>query len=398
MTSRVGQGPLAEVRVIEFPALGPVPFAGMLLADLGAQVIRIDRPEGVDARPPTALERVLTGSDTLARSRQRITLDLKAPQASALVTTLARNADVVLEGFRPGVADRLGIGAAALTAANPQLVYTCVTGWGHIGVLSQVPGHEFTYLSAAGTVAALAPGSVPPLGAVGDLPAGMLAVIGTLAALTERSVSGQGQVVDTSIFDAALLNATIDRFVRTRDGWGPPGTNALDGGSHYYRSYRTSDDRWVSFGAIEAKFHDGMLRGLEIEPASVDQHDSARWPEVSHRIERIIGSEPLQHWVDVFADVETCFAPVLTHEEVAAHPYLGRRMSVVEADGGVAAAPSPQLSRTPPPAPRPVRPAGADTVAVLQAAGLTVEQIGELLRDGVARQATTTPEEEGDGA
>lgn len=321
-------------------------------------------------------------------------MDLKDPRAVAIVTDLARDADIVLEGFRPGVADRLGVGAAVLTALNPRLVYTRVTGWGQDGPQSQSAGHELTYLSAAGTVAALASGTVPPLGSAGDLPAGMLAVIGALAALIERGQSGQGQIVDASIIDAALLNGSIDRFVRTRDNWGAPGTNALDGGSHYYRSYRTSDDRWVSFGALEPKFHTAMLSTLGIDPVSVDQHDASQWTVLSSRIQRIIGERPMGHWVNVFAGVDTCFSPVLTHQEAAEDPHVGRRLSAVETDGIPAPSPSPQLSRTPPPAPRPVSPPGANTVAILKRAGRGPTQIAELLNDGVARQATNASEEE----
>lgn len=392
MTDTGPGGPLAGIQVLELPALGPVPFAGMLLADLGAQVIRIDRPEFVDTSTSNALGRVLTGQDTLARSRQRIALDLKDPLAIKAVTALAATADVVLEGFRPGVADRLGIGAEALTSLNSRLVYTRVTGWGQDGPLAQAAGHELNYLAAAGTVAALAPGSLPPLGSVGDLPAGMLAVIGTLAALTERSQSGRGQIVDASILDAALLNGSIDRFVRTRDDWGPPGNNPLDGGSHYYRSYRASDDRWVSFGALEGKFHDAMLVALGIDPASVDQHDSSRWDVVSAQIEGIIVDRPLAHWVEVFSTVDTCFAPVLSHDEAAADPQVGRSLTAAGADCIPAPRPAPQLSRTPPPAPQPVSPPGSDTAAILRRAGLGPEEIDSLLRSGSARQAASSPQ------
>ena len=390
-------GPLAGISVIALPALGPVPFAAMMLADLGARVIRVDRAGAVGRKPTSALAQVLAGYDTLARSQERVALDLKDPRAVEAVADLARDADVVLEGFRPGVADRLGVGATQLMALNPRLVYTRITGWGQDGPRADAAGHEINYLAAAGTLAALAPGTVPPPGAVGDLPAGMLAVVGTLAALTERSTSGQGQIVDASIIDAALLNLSIDRYVRDRDQWGPPGTNALDGGSHYYRTYRTSDDRWVSFGALEPKFHKAMLVALGLDPGSVDQHDSSQWPQVSARIERIIGEGTMRHWVKVFSTVDTCFAPVLSHEEAAMDAHTGRRLCAVESDGIPAPAPSPGLSRTPALAPHPVSPPGADTVAILERSGRGPADIAVMLGDGAARVATPV-REEGTGA
>jgi alpha-methylacyl-CoA racemase len=392
MDNRQNVGPLAGISVLEFPALGPVPFAAMMLADLGANVVRIDRCEAVNTPCQDALEAVQSGLDTLARSRKRIALDLKDPEAIAIIRALATKADVLLEGFRPGVAERLGLGPDELMTENPQLIYTRVTGWGQDGPLARTAGHEINYLALAGALAASnsgASGPVPPVGYLGDLAGGgMLAVIGALAALAERQRSGLGQVIDASIVDATLLTGSIDRFLRTRDAWGPPGTNALDGGSHFYRCYLTADDRWISFGALEPKFHDAMLRGLDIDPDEVDQFDQSAWPALSERAQAVVETATMQEWIERFEGTDACFAPVLTHEEAATHPQLVARSSLTGPDAGLEPAPAPRLSRTPAPPPGEVAPPGAHTVPILQSVGLAADKIDALLQRGAARHAT----------
>src|SRR3954471_1407500 len=386
-------GPLAGTRVLELPALGPVPFAAMLLADLGPHGARVDRCDTVDLPSADPLDAVLTGRDDLARSRRRIAVDLRRPEGAEVVLDLAGRSDVLLEGFRPGVAERLGIGPEAVSARNPGLVYGRLTGWGQDGPLATEVGHDIGYLALSGVLDGIGTadgGPVAPLGTIGDFAGGaMLAVIGILAALAERTRSGRGQVVDGAILDGVLLTASVDRFLRLRNAWGPRGTNVLDGGSHFYRCYRTADDRWVSFGAVEPRFHDEMLRCLGIDPATVDQYDRGRWPELAARIQAVLATRTRDEWVQRLAGHDVCFAPVLTHEEAAAHPHVVARGALLSGNESPQAAPAPRLSRTPAPPPRPTRPPGADTEAVLRDAGLGADRIAALVAAGVVRQANT---------
>jgi alpha-methylacyl-CoA racemase len=389
----VDRGPLDGIRVLELPALGPVPFAAMLLADLGAEVVRVDRCSAVDAPPATPLDAVLTGADDVGRSRRRIALDLRDPGAVEVALALAERSDVLLEGFRPGVAERLGIGPDVVLERAPGVVYGRLTGWGQDGPLAGEVGHDIGYLALSGALDAIgtpASGPVAPVGYVGDYPGGaMLGVIGVLAALAERSRSGRGQVVDAAILDGVLLTGTVDRYLRTRGGWGPPGTNALDGGSHFYRCYRTADDRWVSFGAVEPRFHDAMLHALGLDPAPVDQYDPAGWPELTARVAAVIGSATRAEWEQRLAGRDVCFAPVLTHQEAAAHPHLVARESFLPAGDSPQARPAPRLSRTPLPAPRPAPPPGAHTAELLAGLDLPAGRVEQLLTSGAARQAVT---------
>lgn len=391
MDQRDTCGPLYGTTVLELPGLGPVPFAGMLLADLGADVVRVDRCEIVDKIPPSALDAVLSGEDTLARGRRRIALDLKDPVAAEIVRKLAANADILLEGFRPGVAERLGLGPDDLLVANPRLIYARVTGWGQDGPLAHSPGHEINYLAVSGTLASTATAGTPPappLGSIGDLPGGgMLAVLGILAALVERAHSGRGQVIDASILDGTLLTGAIDRFVRVGDRWGQPGSNSLDGGSHFYRCYRTADNRAVSFGALEPNFHENMLREFGIDPAEVDQFDETAWPTLSERIQAIVETGTAEQWCERFNGVEACFAPVLTHEEAASHPQVVARSALTRAGEALEPSPAPRMSRTPLPRTRSTSPAGADTALILDQLGISPEVRDRLLSSGSARQA-----------
>ncbi len=385
-------GPLAGTRVLELPAVGPVPFAAMLLADLGADVVRVDRCTAVDTAPADALAAVFDGTDDLGRSRRRIAVDLKNPDGVDVVLLLADRADVLLEGFRPGVAERLGVGPDVALARNPALVYGRLTGWGQDGPLAGQVGHDIGYLATSGAldgIGTVESGPVAPVGVAGDYPSAMLAVIGVLAALSERGRSGRGQVVDASILDSVLLTASVDRFLRTRDGWGARGTNALDGGSHFYRCYRTADDRWVSFGAVEPQFHDEMLRCLGIDPGAVDQYDRAAWPDLSARVQAVIGTATRDEWVARLTDRDVCFAPVLTHQEARLHPHLLARHSFLDGDHPQAT-PAPRLSRTPLPTPRPAPAPGAHTVDLLERLGLSGPRIEQLLDSGAARQAAGT--------
>jgi alpha-methylacyl-CoA racemase len=284
------------------------------------------------------------------------------------------------------------VGPDVVLARNPALVYGRLTGWGQDGPLAREVGHDIGYLATSGAldgIGTVASGPVAPVGVAGDYPSAMLAVIGVLAALSERSRSGRGQVVDASILDTVLLTASVDRFLRSRDGWGPRGTNALDGGSHFYRCYRTADDRWISFGAVEPSFHDEMLRCLGMDPGTVDQYDRAAWPDLSARIQAVISTATRDQWVDRLTGRDVCFAPVLTHQEARRHPHLVARHSFLDADpdGDPAAAPAPRLSRTPMPMPRPAPAPGAHTHDLLEELGLTERRIDQLIASGAVRQA-----------
>jgi alpha-methylacyl-CoA racemase len=364
-----------------------VPFAAMLLADLGADVVRVDRCTSVDAEPADALARVFDGTDDLGRSRRRIAVDLKNPDGIDVVLSLADRADVLLEGFRPGVAERLGVGPDVVLARNPGLVYGRLTGWGQDGPLAGEVGHDIGYLATSGALDGIgteASGPVAPVGVAGDYPSAMLAVIGVLAALSDRSRCGRGQVVDASILDTVLLTASVDRFLRTRDDWGPRGTNALDGGSHFYRCYRTADDRWISFGAVEPQSHDEMLRCLGIEPGAVDQYDRSAWPDLAARIQAVIITATRDEWVARLSDRDVCFAPVLTHQEALLHPHMAARHSFLDGDQ---AAPAPRLSRTRLPTPRPAPAPGAHTQELLEELRVPGERIEQLVASGAVRQA-----------
>ena len=362
----------------------------MLLADLGADVIRVDRCSDVDVPATDALSAMLAGADGLGRGKRRIAVDLTNDDGRALVLGIAVTCDVLLEGFRPGVAERLGLGPDAVRECNPRLVYSRFTGWGQDGPLAHHVGHEIDYLAITGVldgVGTTESGPIAPVGVAGDYPAGMLGVIGVLAALTERTSSGLGQVVDAAIIDGVLLTSMVQRHLRLGDGWGPRGTNVFDGGSHFYRSYRTADDRWVAFGAMEPRFHDEMLHALGIDPTGIDQFAPSTWPELATRIQAVIEGATQAEWIERLSDQDVCFAPVLSAQEASVHPHLSERNCFVDTGRHPQAAPAPRLSRTPPPFPSPTAPAGHHTVELLSSMGIPRATIGQLLDCGAVRQA-----------
>ena len=314
MSVAVSPGPLAGLRVIELDAIGSLPFAAMLLADLGADVVRIDRPDRVGRQPQDVIEAARAGLDHLGRGRRRLALDLKRPEGKNVLLRMVAEVDVFLESNRPGVVERLGVGPDDLLAVNPRLIYGRVSGWGRTGPLADAAGHDITYCALAGVTHTLRPAAggppVQPFAHIGDLGGGgMLLLAGVLAALHERARSGLGQVVDTSILDGAVLLNSLASYVAANSlEHGPPGTNAVDGGSHYYRAYECSDGQHIVFGALEPEFHDRMLRALGIDPTQVDQHDRSSWQDLSRRVADIIGQHPQAHWATVFAATDACFA------------------------------------------------------------------------------------------
>lgn len=345
-------GPLTGIRVVELAGLGPCPHAAMLLADLGADVVRVDRPG-----PASPLSD--PGRDLLLRGRRTVVVDLKAEEGVRQVLELAGRADVLLEGFRPGVAERLGLGPDPCRAANPRLVYGRVTGWGQDGPLAARAGHDLNYLGLTGALAAIGRDGerpVPPLNLVADFGGGsMLLVVGVLAALLERERSGSGQVVDAAMVDGVALLSQMLWSFRAQGAWADArGTNLLDGGAPFYDTYACADGRHVAVGALEPQFYARLLEGLGLAGADLpDQLDRAGWPALRAVFARAFAARSRAAWTSVFAGVDACVTPVVELAEVADEPHLVARGTFVSPGGVQQAAPAPRFSRTPPQQPAP---------------------------------------------
>ncbi|MGV9978338.1 CaiB/BaiF CoA transferase family protein [Micromonospora wenchangensis] len=348
-------GPLAGVRVVELASLAPAPFGCMVLADLGADVLRVDRPGGVG---PGRLSVPTTGP--LHRGRRATALDLKTPAGVADLLRLVERADVLVEAYRPGVAERLGFGPETCRDRNPRLVYARMTGWGQDGPLAARAGHDIDYIALAGALEPLGrPGHRPhaPLNLLGDFAGGgMLLATGVLAALLERERSGLGQVVDAAMVDgSALLTAFLHGMLGAGRWSAPRGGNLLDGGAPFYDTYRTADDRFVAVGALEPAFYAALLTGLGLadDPTLPAQYDQAGWPELRRRFAARFAGRTRDEWTAVFADRDACVTPVLAPTEAHHHPHNAARGTFVEVDGEVQPAPAPRFARTPAPPPRP---------------------------------------------
>jgi alpha-methylacyl-CoA racemase len=378
-----GTGPLAGVKVVEIAGIGPGPHACMLLADLGADVIRIERPGG----------QMLTGGshDLLNRGRPSVALDLKKPEAVDTVLRLVEDADVLIEGMRPGVTERIGIGPDACFARNPRLVYGRMTGWGQSGPWASVAGHDMNYIAITGTLFGL--GQVKekpqfPTNLVGDFGGGSTyLVIGVLAALLEALVSGQGQVVDAAIVDGtASLNAMGAAFLASGTFKEERAANLLDGGAPYYDIYETSDGRHMSVGALEPQFYEVFVDLLGIRESAPDRYDFDRAEELRSLITARFKEKTQSEWSALFDGTDACVAPILPMSEAVHHPHVKERGVFVERDGLVQPAPAPRFSRTEatlglPPAPGP----GAHTRAALTAWG--IDDVDGLIECGAAVQA-----------
>lgn len=339
-----GHGPLRGIRAVELGGIGPGPHAAMVLADLGADVVRVERP-GPRSGVPLA--------DVTLRGRRRVRADLTDDVDRATVLRLVERADVLIEGFRPGVAERLGVGPEVCTRANPRLVYARMTGWGQEGPLARRAGHDLNYLAVTGVLAAIGrPGSPPPppLNVVGDYGGGsMLLLVGVLAALWERERSGQGQVVDAAMVDGVSLLAQLTWSLRNVGAWRDGrASNLLDGGAPFYDTYACADGRFVAVGALEPPFFAQLLDGLGIPAGELGpQHDRAGWPAMRRRFTEVLASRTRDEWAAVFAGTDACVTPVLTWGEAAEHPQLASRGTLVRHAGTVQAAPAPRFSRTP---------------------------------------------------
>lgn len=340
-------GPLAGLRVLELAGVGPGPHAAMVLADLGADVVRVQRADHSGA------------VDQLLRGRRRVAADLKDPADHAAVTRLLEHADVLLEGFRPGVAERLGLGPEACLERNPRLIYGRMTGWGQTGPLAARAGHDINYLALTGVLHALGPGDAPPpppLNLVGDFGGGsMFLVAGVLAALYARARSGRGQVVDAAMVDGIGILAQMTWAFRGMGIWNDERhSNVLDGAAPFYTTYTCADGRYVAVGAIEPQFYARLLNGLGLADADLPaQLDRAGWPVVRARMAGVFASRPRDEWTAVFADTDACVTPVLTFAEVSRHPHMAARESIITLGGVEQAAPAPRFSRTPLSAPQP---------------------------------------------
>jgi alpha-methylacyl-CoA racemase len=375
-------GPLSGLKVIELAGLGPAPFCGMILADLGAQVTRVDRmrPAGAGAGQE---------KDFLGRGRRSIMVDLKNPKGPGLVRELAASADVLLEGFRPGVMERLGLGPAELLSAVPTLIYGRMTGWGQSGPLALAAGHDINYIAVAGALEPVGRAGgppVPPLALVGDFGGGgMLLALGVCAALVERSVSGKGQVVDAASVDGASLLMTVVHSFRADGTWSDErGTNLFDSGAPFYDVYQAADGTFVSVGAIEPKFYDELIDALGLDRDRMyPQHDRAQWPARKDLIAQVIKTRTRAEWAELMAGRDACFAPVLAPGEAPAHPHNRERGSFVEVGGDLQPAPAPRFSRTPAAVPSPAPRPGEHTDAVLRSCGIAVHRVESLREAGV---------------
>ena len=368
-------GPLTGIRVVEMAGIGPGPFTAMMLSDLGAEVIRIDRlsHKGIGHR-----------ANVLNRGRKSIAVDLKNPRGVETTLRLIEQADVVLEGFRPGVMERLGLGPEKCLSVNPRLIFGRMTGWGQTGPLSQAAGHDINYISIAGALGAMGYADrppAPPLNLVGDFGGGaMYLLTGILAALVERATSEQGQIIDAAMSDgtASLLSPffglmamnmwTTDRF-----------SNRLDGGAFYYGSYECSDGRYISIGSLEPQFYALLLEKAEItDPEFLEQLDEAAWPAKREKLTQLFKTKTRQQWCDIMEGTDVCFAPVLDLKEAPNHPHNIDRKTFVELDGVVQPAPAPRFSRTQGEIQGPAAMAGEHTREVLSAWNFSDQEIGEL--------------------
>jgi alpha-methylacyl-CoA racemase len=381
-------GPLHGVRVVEVAGLGPAPFGAMVLADLGADVTSVDRPDRVYGLPAESAQGNIYG-----RGRRSVAVDLKSSDGIAVVHRLVDAADVFIEGFRPGVAERLGIGPEDLATDHPELVYARMTGWGQDGPLAAKAGHDLNYVGLAGPLAHIGRVDQPPTSALNLLAdfggGGLMLAMGICAALVERATSGVGQVIDAAMVDGvALLSCAVGQAYNGGYFSAERGTNLFDGGAPYYDSYQTADGHWLSVAPLESQFYADLLVGLGLSEPSAwpdsqvpDRDDEASWPALRERFTQVIAGRSRDGWLEVFADLDACVAPVRPFTEVAEDPHMAARGTWTEHDGVIQPAPAPRFSRTPAVLDRPPVPAGHHTDQVLADAGYTPEQIGRLRAD-----------------
>jgi alpha-methylacyl-CoA racemase len=383
-------GPLKGFVVIELAGIGPAPFAGMMLADMGATVIRVDRREAADLGIPGRSPKF----DVLGRGCQTIAVDLKSAEGIGIVERLVAKADALIEGFRPGVIERLGLGPDVLMAANPKLVIGRMTGFGQSGPMADRAGHDINYISLTGALHAIGRAGqapVPPLNLVGDFGGGgMLLAFGVVAALLETSRSGQGQVVDAAMVDGAAYLMGIIFGLRSAGQWQDQrGVNILDTGAPWYDVYETADGKYMAVGAIEARFYQELLQGLGLAGADLPkQHDRKRWPELREKFTAVFKTRTRDAWTAVFAGKDACVTPVLSLDEAPVDPHMAARQVFQTVDGVTAPMPAPRFSRTTAEVGGFAHPPGADTETVLANFGFSAAEIKDLSARGVVGRPT----------
>jgi alpha-methylacyl-CoA racemase len=372
-------GPLAGIKVIEIAGIGPGPFCAMMLADMGADVVRVDRVGNVQGGDPADPPK-----DVLNRGRRSIGVDLKSPEGIDTVLTLVEGADALLEGFRPGVAERLGIGPEDCSSRNPRLVYGRMTGWGQDGPYAQAAGHDINYIALAGALGPIGRAGeapVPPLNLVGDFGGGgMLLAFGMVCALLEAKSSGEGQVVDAAMVDGSAVLTTMFHAMKAMGVWSDErGTNLLDTGAPFYDVYETADGEYISLGSLEPQFFAELVErtGLGGE-GGVKQGDRSAWPAMRAELAEIVRGRTREEWDELMAASDVCYAPVLSLSEAPLHPHNQARGTFTEVAGVVQPAPAPRFSRTGPEISGPPAHAGQHTDEVLTDAGLSPERISEL--------------------
>ncbi|MFM8585171.1 MAG: CaiB/BaiF CoA transferase family protein [Gammaproteobacteria bacterium] len=381
------RGPLAGLRVVEIASIGPGPYAGMLLADLGADVIRIERPGAFDGGK----------TEPTLRNRRHMMLDLKDPEAIEVVLKLVERSDVLLEGFRPGVTERLGIGPEVCRERNPGLIYARITGWGQEGPLAKTAGHDINYIALTGMLHQIGPPGgkpVPPLNVIGDYGGGGLMVaFGIVCALYERMRSGKGQVIDSAMVDSVISFMAPLMGLQNRGLWkDETGTNFLAGGAHFYDTYETLDRKWFAVGAIEPQFHRLLLSKLGLDPAEFLEGEGFQqrpyekliaeiWPALRAKLATAIKSRTSDELRTLFDETDACAVPVLTMQEATSHPHNMARAAFIEVEGIKQNAPVPRFSRSVPAPPRAARAVDADNRAILQDLGYSASQIDRLMKD-----------------
>ena len=371
-------GPLQGLKVIEIEGLGPAPFCGMMLADMGAEVISIGRASS----PATRADRVSE------RGKRSVALNLKHPEGVLALLALCEGADVLIEGFRPGVAERLGFGPEVCLARNPRLVYGRMTGWGQTGPLAGAAGHDINYIALSGALHAIGRAGerpVPPLNLVGDFGGGgMFLAYGVMCAVFESQRSGKGQVVDVSMVEGAAALMHMMYAMKAQGAWKDErGVNILDTGAHFYDTYETADGKYVAVGSIEPQFYALLLERAGLDPAQFSpQNDPAQWPAMRERLAAVLRTRTRDEWCALLEGSDACFAPVLAMSEAPDHPHNRARGSFVEVDGVTQPAPAPRFSRTPAALPQGAHPAGGDTLAVLREAGYSEERLAQLTQAG----------------
>jgi alpha-methylacyl-CoA racemase len=376
-------GPLSGFRILELAGIGPGPFCGMMLADMGAEVIRIDRPGG----NPSAEG----GHDVLFRNRQSIAINLKHPEGVATLLRLCESADAIFEGYRPGVAERLGVGPEACMARNPKLVYGRMTGWGQTGPLAPSAGHDINYISLSGALHAMGRrGDKPalPLNLVGDFGGGgMMLAFGIVCALLEAKRSGKGQVIDCAMHEGSAALMAMFYGLRANGLFSDErGSHMLDSGAHFYDVYETADGKYISIGSIEPQFYALLKEKAGLDASFDSQLDSRQWPQQKARIADIFRQKSRDEWCRIMEGSDVCFAPVLSLAEAPLHPHNQARSSFIKVNGVTQHAPTPRFSRTPSDTPLPMRTPGTDTRATLARAGFDSADIERLIVEGAVTQ------------